>query len=187
MQGGLLRQPVKRLGGSPLHHGTARSCRGHFSTSLQRPGVLIPSQLQWDAAGGAALHAALRGRLWRAAAASEGRSPSLSTSDEEEQSKPGLISNILKPLRDFGIGRTSMVQGGVGLFVFSGIGRSCAQLCGLTDRRGRATKHHSYLLHAGFALMLVAWARGGQLGRRGQVRHVVLVMPVRHGARGPAA
>jgi hypothetical protein len=41
---------------------------------------------------------------------------------EEEQARPGLIANILKPLRDFGIGRTSMVQGGVGLFVFSGIG-----------------------------------------------------------------
>jgi hypothetical protein len=49
--------------------------------------------------------------------------PSTSGSNaEEEQARPGLIANILKPLRDFGIGRTSMVQGGVGLFVFSGIG-----------------------------------------------------------------
>lgn len=41
---------------------------------------------------------------------------------EEERARPGLFANILKPLRDFGIGRTSMLQGGVGLFVFSGIG-----------------------------------------------------------------
>lgn len=45
-----------------------------------------------------------------------------SQSDDEQQAKPGLFVNILKPLRDFGIGRTSMVQGSVGLFVFSGIG-----------------------------------------------------------------
>lgn len=41
---------------------------------------------------------------------------------EDQPDKPSLFANILKPLRDFGIGRTSMVQGGVGLFVFSGIG-----------------------------------------------------------------
>lgn len=52
--------------------------------------------------------------------------PPSSSSDgsdtEEDRGRPGLFANILKPLRDFGIGRTSMVQGGVGLFVFSGIG-----------------------------------------------------------------
>ncbi len=51
-------------------------------------------------------------------------SSSLSSADTdgEEAARPGLFANILKPLRDFGIGRTSMTQGGVGLFVFSGIG-----------------------------------------------------------------
>ncbi|KAI3432325.1 hypothetical protein D9Q98_003884 [Chlorella vulgaris] len=70
---------------------------------------------------------------------------------EDQPDKPSLFANILKPLRDFGIGRTSMVQGGVGLFVFSGIG---------------------------FALMLVAWARGGQLGRRGQGYQAILEFPL---------
>jgi len=44
-----------------------------------------------------------------------------------------------------------MVQGSVGLFVFAGIG---------------------------FALMLVSWARGGQLGRRGQGYQAILEFPV---------
>ncbi|KAI7842807.1 hypothetical protein COHA_003553 [Chlorella ohadii] len=80
-------------------------------------------------------------------------SSSLSSADTdgEEAARPGLFANILKPLRDFGIGRTSMTQGGVGLFVFSGIG---------------------------FALMLIAWARGGQLGRRGQGYQAILEFPV---------
>lgn len=62
-----------------------------------------------------------------------------------------FIENMIKPLRDFGIGKTSMIQGGVGLFVFAGIG---------------------------FALMLVSWARGGQLGRRGQGYQAILEFPV---------
>ena len=47
---------------------------------------------------------------------------SSSDSEIEGQGRAGLLANVLKPLRDFGIGRTSMAQGGVGLFVFSGIG-----------------------------------------------------------------
>lgn len=62
-----------------------------------------------------------------------------------------FFQNLLKPLRDFGIGKTSMIQGGVGLFVFAGIG---------------------------FALMLISWARGGQLGRRGQGYQAILEFPV---------
>ncbi len=64
---------------------------------------------------------------------------------------PPIFTNLLKPLRDFGIGKSSMVQGGVGLFVFAGIG---------------------------FALMLISWARGGQLGRRGQGYQAILEFPV---------
>ena len=44
-----------------------------------------------------------------------------------------------------------MVQGSVGIFVFAGIG---------------------------FALMLISWARGGQLGRRGQGYQAILEFPV---------
>jgi ABC-type transporter Mla subunit MlaD len=64
---------------------------------------------------------------------------------------PPVFTNLLRPLRDFGIGKSSMVQGGVGLFVFAGIG---------------------------FALMLISWARGGQLGRRGQGYQAILEFPV---------
>lgn len=63
---------------------------------------------------------------------------------DDEEAKPGLFSNILKPLRDFGIGRTSMVQGGVGLFVFSGIGAcagaAAASAAGVTGGGDRACR-----------------------------------------------
>ena len=84
---------------------------------------------------------------------SSGIAPSsVSSASKSRPSKlPPLISDLLKPLRDYGIGKTSMVQGGVGLFIFSGIG---------------------------FALMLISWARGGQLGRRGQGYQAILEFPV---------
>jgi ABC-type transporter Mla subunit MlaD len=78
----------------------------------------------------------------------------VSSSSLEAASRPTLppiFTNLLRPLRDFGIGKSTMVQGGVGLFVFAGIG---------------------------FALMLISWARGGQLGRRGQGYQAILEFPV---------
>jgi hypothetical protein len=42
--------------------------------------------------------------------------------NSEQGERQGFIANLLKPLRDFGLGRSSMVQGGVGLFIFAGIG-----------------------------------------------------------------
>ncbi|KAK9829546.1 hypothetical protein WJX72_006404 [[Myrmecia] bisecta] len=65
--------------------------------------------------------------------------------------KQGFIAKILRPLRDFGVGRTSLWEGGVGLFVFVGIG---------------------------FALLLTTWARGGQLGRKGGGYQAVLEFPL---------
>ena len=60
---------------------------------------------------------------------------------EPEERPPGFVANLLKPLRDFGIGRSSMVQGGVGLFVFAGIGaplvRRAARAPSQTRRRRR--------------------------------------------------
>jgi ABC-type transporter Mla subunit MlaD len=91
---------------------------------------------------------------------SENQEPSSSGANKDASSSlgatsrptlPPIFTNLLKPLRDFGIGKSSMVQGGVGLFVFAGIG---------------------------FALMLISWARGGQLGRRGQGYQAILEFPV---------
>ncbi|PSC74041.1 TRIGALACTOSYLDIACYLGLYCEROL chloroplastic [Micractinium conductrix] len=147
------RQPLLRAswptGGPPAASCSLVSCPRGFG----RPLTL-----------GSSSHA-LRQLLLAAAAAGGGGGPprpvppppqqtaaSTSSSDgDEEEARPGLFANILKPLSDFGIGRTSMVQGGVGLFIFSGIG---------------------------FALMLIAWARGGQLGRRGQGYQAILEFPV---------
>ena len=80
-----------------------------------------------------------------------GTSDKPSTNNEAAPAMPAIFTNLLKPLRDFGIGKTSMIQGGVGLFVFAGIG---------------------------FALMLISWARGGQLGRRGQGYQAIFEFPV---------
>ena len=46
-----------------------------------------------------------------------------SSSNSQEEVLESVFAQLLKPLRDFGIGRTSLLQGAVGLFVFSGIGR----------------------------------------------------------------
>ena len=39
-----------------------------------------------------------------------------------EMKKENFVTRVLKPLRDFGFGRVSFWEGGVGLFVFAGIG-----------------------------------------------------------------
>lgn len=41
---------------------------------------------------------------------------------KEPAKRDTFLSRLLKPLRDFGIGRTSFWEGGVGLFIFGGIG-----------------------------------------------------------------
>lgn len=56
-------------------------------------------------------------RALRAAAA-----PLAQLGGGDKEDAPSPLANLLKPLRDFGIGRSSMLQGSVGLFVFGGIG-----------------------------------------------------------------
>ncbi|KDD73686.1 hypothetical protein H632_c1927p0, partial [Helicosporidium sp. ATCC 50920] len=78
-------------------------------------------------------------------------SGSFSPGAAPEFQRPGFLTHLVHPLRDFGLGRTSLVQAGVGLFIFAGIG---------------------------FSLMLVSWARGGQLGRRGRGYQAILELPL---------
>ena len=40
----------------------------------------------------------------------------------EEGYRKGFIAKLLKPLKDFGFGSRSFWEGGVGLFIFAGIG-----------------------------------------------------------------
>jgi ABC-type transporter Mla subunit MlaD len=54
-------------------------------------------------------------------------------------------------MSDYGIGKTSLAQGAVGLFIFAG---------------------------AGFCLMLLSWARGGQLGGKSRGYQAILEFPV---------
>ncbi|KAL3152198.1 hypothetical protein ABBQ32_001285 [Trebouxia sp. C0010 RCD-2024] len=72
-------------------------------------------------------------------------------SQREGPEKSNFFTKLISPLRDFGLGKSSLWEGGVGLFIFAGIG---------------------------FALMLITWARGGQLGRRGKGYQAVLEFPV---------
>ncbi|CAK0785439.1 hypothetical protein CVIRNUC_008648 [Coccomyxa viridis] len=70
---------------------------------------------------------------------------------QPEEKKPTFVSRVIKPLQDFGFGKMAFMEGGVGLFVFAGIG---------------------------LAIVLTSWARGGQLGRRGKGYQCVLEFPL---------
>ena len=37
-------------------------------------------------------------------------------------SQPSFWQKLLKPIRDFGFGQKAFIQGGVGLFIYAGIG-----------------------------------------------------------------
>jgi hypothetical protein len=48
------------------------------------------------------------------------------------QQERGFLQKVQKSIRDFGFGKRSFVEGGVGLFVFTGIGESNTELCTLS-------------------------------------------------------
>ncbi|CAL8471566.1 g11108 [Coccomyxa elongata] len=73
------------------------------------------------------------------------------SSGVSEERRENFISRVMKPLQDFGFGKMSFMEGGVGLFVFAGVG---------------------------LAIVLISWARGGQLGRRGKGYQCVLEFPL---------
>ena len=53
-------------------------------------------------------------------------------SEREGPQKTNFFTKLFRPLRDFGLGKTSLWEGGVGLFIFAGIGWSvhhCAVKC----------------------------------------------------------
>lgn len=52
---------------------------------------------------------------------------------EDKSEENGFFKKLLKPLRDFGFGTRSFWEGGVGLFIFAGVGTSsCSHLASLT-------------------------------------------------------
>lgn len=54
---------------------------------------------------------------------SAGNTPSSSSASQlPEEKKPTFISRVVKPLQDFGFGKMAFMEGGVGMFVFAGIG-----------------------------------------------------------------
>jgi hypothetical protein len=48
------------------------------------------------------------------------------TQEEEPpvEDDKGILHNVTKALRDFGFGRTSLLEGGVGLFLLAGLGET---------------------------------------------------------------
>eukprot|EP00891_Asterochloris_glomerata_P002185 jgi/Astpho2/2185/Aster-03176 len=68
-----------------------------------------------------------------------------------KDAKETFRSKVMRPLKDFGFGKHSFMEGGVGLFIFAGIA---------------------------VGLALVSWARGGQLFRRGKGYNATLEFPL---------
>ncbi|KAK9865881.1 hypothetical protein WJX84_007182, partial [Apatococcus fuscideae] len=75
----------------------------------------------------------------------------LSPEGAAEEKKDNFLARLLRPLRDFGFGRASIWEGGVGLFILAAIG---------------------------VALVLISWARGGQLFGKGGGYQAVLEFPL---------
>jgi len=117
--------------------------------------------------------------------------------DADEPPPPGFVGRLLRPLRDFGFGRASFWEGGVGLFVLTGVGETRGQGGGGRGREGsvgRALAHRLAAASAvcgaaararqppssspGFLFVLITWARGGKLGRRGRPYQCVIEFPL---------
>lgn len=142
----------------------------------------------------------------------------------EPPRKQGFLSALLQPLRDFGLGATSLRQATNGLFVIAGISESARIGCGrrwhggqgqpggegcmgslpvLTSGGGgcpggvyipgmvAGASVHPRVLHfamplltpprphtPGMAFMLASWAKGNNMGRRGQSYQAILEFPV---------
>ena len=47
--------------------------------------------------------------------------------------KEGLVSRLLRPLKDFGFGKKSFWEGGVGMFIFVGVGACTGTVVGLPE------------------------------------------------------
>ncbi len=72
---------------------------------------------------------------------------------EGGEPKRGFVQQLTKSLRDFGFGKTSLVQGGVGLFVFSGIGEHAIRQSH-DERTGAAHHFHEGFQHYAGSLQL---------------------------------
>ncbi|KAL6766321.1 TGD2 [Auxenochlorella protothecoides x Auxenochlorella symbiontica] len=90
-------------------------------------------------------------RRCRPLPASTRASASMDPASLEPPRKQGFLSALLQPLRDFGLGATSLRQATNGLFVIAGIS---------------------------MAFMLASWAKGNNMGRRGQSYQAILEFPV---------
>lgn len=97
-----------------LHHGTSPQS---FVSSKFGSTDLRPNHLHIRARPGALT----RSRTIRINAIQERWQQDLAEAKEPAK-RDTFLSRLLKPLRDFGIGRTSFWEGGVGLFIFGGIG-----------------------------------------------------------------
>ena len=61
-------------------------------------------------------------RLQRVARTTSVVTASTAAVPPEDQQHQGFLQKVQKSIRDFGFGKRSFVEGGVGLFVFTGIG-----------------------------------------------------------------
>ncbi len=57
--------------------------------------------------------------LVSARAAGAGQEPE---PEQDQAQAPGFVQKLTKSIRDFGLGKKALLEGGVGMFVFAGIG-----------------------------------------------------------------
>ena len=111
----------------PLQHAasTALSCPAHCSTTLVPQRVHLRQQFS-------APHLRLRscqpvsGRRKHVGFTLAAAKPQ---SQREGPEKRNFFTKLISPLRDFGLGKSSLWEGGVGLFIFAGIGAHNAVPC----------------------------------------------------------
>lgn len=115
-----------------------------------------------------------RGVVAAAAAGSQQAPEESSGSEGSKSSGQGIGGGLLRPLRDFGFGSKSIAEGGVGLFLVTGVGFFCA-VFGWVSKQRMASLSTSYE-----ATMRFPMACGIEVGtpvrirdvRAGQVRSV---------------
>lgn len=116
------------------------------------------------------VHSSLNRRpVRRVLVRADGEKETKETPDEKSE---GGLPAFLKPLTDFGVGKTSVWEGGVGLFMLVGAGVLFLPLNPLHTSYGDLELpvdlfqlQHAHCEHAGITGALIAWVSGLQMNK----------------------
>ena len=73
-------------------------------------------------------------------------------SEREGPEKTNFFTKLFRPLRDFGLGKTSLWEGGVGLFIFAGIGQSVTYFFCESVVPADHIAHQQYMNHISYTI-----------------------------------